>query len=403
MQKLFYSLCFFTLLLAIVACGGGEPAVETPLPTAVEQAQAINTPTAAAAAEAQPTVNPTLPPPIMASPAPTATSAAGESAGDPTTGLLLLNPEDFAGRNPLTGEEISDPALLQQRPIAIKISNAPPSFVRPQSGLNDADILFEHITEGNLTRLTAIFYTGQPEKVGPIRSARLIDVELPAMYDAALAYSGSSVGVSRRLLNSDFAGRIISGGGGYYRSGESKPYEHTLYATLDGLRASLGAQNTAPEFTANMAFSSAPPAGGTPATDITINFLWEEVNWAYDPATNRYLRTAAGVPHLDGNSGAQVSTRNIVVPFVNHVDDATICEEIRNDRCHLLSVEIQLWGQGPVVIFRDGQRFEGTWIRDGRTDMLTFFDAAGNPIPLQIGNTWVELMSLAYPDPLTVE
>ncbi|MEM7014129.1 MAG: DUF3048 domain-containing protein, partial [Verrucomicrobiota bacterium] len=99
----------------------------------------------------------------------------------------------------MTGEE-TDPARLQRRPLAVKISNSPPSFVRPQSGLNDADIVFEHITEGNLTRFTLIVYGDDPEKVGPIRSARLVDVELPAMYDAALVYSGASTGVSNKLL-----------------------------------------------------------------------------------------------------------------------------------------------------------------------------------------------------------
>lgn len=114
--------------------------------------------------------------------------------------------------------------------MAIKISNAPAGYVRPQSGLNAADIIFEHITEAVVTRFTAIFYSELPESVGPIRSARLVDVELPAMYDAALSYSGTSAGVGNRLFQSDFASRVISTNTpGYYRTGdESKPYEHTL-------------------------------------------------------------------------------------------------------------------------------------------------------------------------------
>jgi hypothetical protein len=65
-------------------------------------------------------------------------------------------------------------------------------------------------------------------------------------------------------------------------------------------------------------------------------------------------------------------------------------------------VQIQLWGQGQVMIFRDGQRYDGIWKREGRNDMLTFYDAEGSPLPLQIGNTWVEIMSIYYDNPVTV-
>ena len=215
----------------------------------------------------------------------------------------------------------------------------------------------------------------------------------------------ASNGVSNKLLSSDFSSRILGAGNiGYYRSGENKPTEHTLYGNPIGLREALDSksENYSPSFGKRMSFSSEPPPGGSSASEISINFLWENVTWTYDPTSNLYYRYAAGVPHNDGNTNQQVTARNIVVPFVNHVDDPNICEEIRNSQCHLLSVEIQLWGQGNVAIFRDGQRYDGTWKREARNDMLTFYDAAGNQIPLQIGNSWVELMSIWYNDPLQV-
>ena len=399
-------LLFSITLLLLAACGGQTAAPEPPpLPTAA--------PTTAVVAEQPPTAvpptpTPLPPPPTVAPPAsPTPLATATAEPTPEVVALYLQTAAQFAAenRNPLTGEIMADPSQLNRRPLAVKISNAPASYVRPQSGLNSADIVFEHITEAVVTRFTALFYGQLPRTVGPIRSARLVDVELPAMYDAALSYSGTSTGVGNRLFQSDFASRIISTGArGYYRTGDtSKPYEHTLYAYPEQLLTSLGEQNRAPQFGSHMAFSTEAPEGGSPASTITIDFRSEKVEWRYNPTTNLYYRWAAGVPHNDGETNEQVFTRNIVIPFANHVNDPTICEQIAADgTCQLLSVQIQLWGQGQVVIFRDGQRYDGLWKREGRNDMLTFYDAAGNPIPLQIGNTWVEIMSIYYNNPLTV-
>jgi len=116
-----------------------------------------------------------------------------------------LGPDNLPDNvNPLTGEVVNDPAGLDHRPLAVKIVNQPPC-ARPQAGLNQAALVFEHYVEAWGTRFTAIFYGSEVERVGAIRSARLIDLELPAIFDALLITSGSSGGVKQRLLASDFA------------------------------------------------------------------------------------------------------------------------------------------------------------------------------------------------------
>lgn len=395
-QKLIWFIFIF-----LVACGGQA---ETPPPTD-ENVLVIPTNTAVAVA-----VDSTLPPPPTLAPPATATAlptleatATSEASAEPTP-VVLLSPADFSNRNPLTGEVVDDPEILARRPLAIKISNSPPVYVRPQSGLNDADLVFEHTTEGNITRFTAIFYGKDPEKVGPIRSARLIDIELPAMYDAALAFSGASTGVNQRLNASDFRSRILqSYEEGYYRTGEDKPFEHTLYAdptlfwqTLDGKGL-----NSAPNFNTYMTFSNQAPAGGTATDNVVIDYEWETVEWLYNSAEGHYLRWAGGNPHLDGNTLEQVHAQNIVLVFPIHAFDADICEEIRNDTCAHLSVQVQLWGSGSGIVLRDGQRYDVTWKREGRNDMLTFYDSAGNPFPLQIGNTWVQVVPNWLENPVT--
>lgn len=399
MKKCVQYLLLLTFIGLLVACAGDEDPPPTPIapPATTEVSETAVDPTATIAASPA-----TLPPP----PTIIAPATSTPTTEPPAAGTNLLAAADFgADRNPLTGELVDDPMQLQRRPLAIKISNAPPGFVRPQSGLNSADWVFEHTAEGNITRFTLILYGKDVDQVGPIRSARLIDVELPAMYDAALAFSGASVGVNRRLNAADFASRIIrSSDPGYYRTGEDKPFEHTLYGRPAVFRQGLEALglNTPPNFNGLLTFTSDPPAGGSPAGSVAIDYQWETVEWRYDEGNGRYYRWAAGELHLDGNTGEQVNAANVVVIAPFHVEDGTICEEIRNNTCLHQSVQIQLWGSGTGILLRDGQQYPVTWHRENRNDLLTFTDAEGNPFPLQIGNTWVQLVPTRYQDPVTV-
>lgn len=387
------------LLMMVLAACGGDDVAPTPLPQTVAQVTAEPTVTNTA-------VPSPLPPPPTVAPAATSTPVSEEPEPTAEESLTLRTMADFGDdRNPLTGELVDDPSVLQRRPLAVKLSNSPPQFVRPQSGLNDADLVYEHTTEGHITRFTAIFYDTMPEKIGPIRSARLIDLELPAMYDAALVFSGASVGVNRKLNRVDFQPRILySAEPGYYRTGEDKPYEHTLYGDPQGFYQALAAKelNVPPNFGTVNAFSEAVPDGGEPASVVAIDYRREIVEWRYNEEDGRYYRWAGGEPHRDGNTGEQVSAANVVVIAPFHVEDASICEEIRNDQCVALSVEIQLWGTGTGFVLRDGQKYDVTWHRENRNDMLTFTDANGEPFPLKIGNIWVQLVPTWYQDPVTL-
>ena len=399
----------FILIAALAilsACGGGEgSSEEQQTATSDFREPEINTPTAAFVAPTATVIGSGLGLPATSTP-----SAPPTPTPLPTTEAIEVTPtptDEFEGlRNPLTGEPAEDPSLLERRPLAVKISNAPANWVRPQSGLNDADIVFDHVTEGALTRFTMIIYGKTPPDVGPIRSARLIDLELPSMYDASLVYSGTSVGVGRRLFNTEHWPRVLRPNEpGYYRTGANKPYEHTLYANPSTLWEALESKgfNTPPEFNTSLTFSDSPPPGGEPAGEIDIQFLTELVEWNYDPESGRYFRWARGIPVTDANYGNQVSAANVIIVTANHVEDPNICEQVTNNVCVALSIEAQIWGSGPATIFRDGQRYEGTWEREDLKDMFTFYDSSGDPIPLQIGNSWIQVMPTWYEDPVTFE
>lgn len=390
------------LLTLLVACGGIE---ERPLPTLVPVISVPSSPS--------PTIVPTFTPEPVATPTETATpfpiaTAMPTISPTPTVlALLFSGPDDFgAGRNPLTGEMVAEPDNLLRRPLAIKVSNNPPHYARPQNGLSQADLVFEHVTEVDITRFTAVFYSQTPPDIGPVRSARLIDKELPAMYDAALAMSGAHPVVSQRLHGSDIGDRILrSHETGFYRTGEDKPWEHTLHADPAGLWQALAAhgEDRPPEFTAWMTFSSLPPPGGLAANRIAVAYdTYTLVEWVYDPANGRYWRWADGEPTIDANNGAQISAANVILLTAVHEQDKSICITHSDGICSGWPVEIQIWGQGDAIILRDGKQFPVTWLRQNRSDMFTFVDDAGHAMPLQIGNSWFQVLPHYYTDPVII-
>ncbi len=352
-----------------------------------------------------PPPTPTLvPPPVISvsdddAPSPTASPAPPTASPPPIAIEGLIGPDNFPENvNPLTGETANDPTVLARRPLAIKISNAP-AIVRPQSGLNNADLVFEHYAEGGLTRFTAVFYSKDADPVGSIRSGRLIDLEIPKMYDAAFAYSGSSGPVRLMFQESEFFDRIISpdfGHGGFFRVEDpNKAFEHTLFTSTYNLHYILGLreQDTPPHFQNGMAFSPAPSVPGEPARQIEIGYDGTYVTWAYNEGNGRYTRWTDGQPHLDANTGQQLSFKNIIVLAAHHQDTDILEDHVGGGH---YSIQIQIWGEGPVSIFRDGVRIDGRWHRSDPHDMLTFTDLDGNILPLAPGSSFIQLVPLGF-------
>lgn len=400
---------FISIMLVLISVGCQK---ESTSQEAVDPTEAVF-PTSLPASESQdaqaqgPPPSPTPPPPVVVvsgEEAAAAEPADNDQAEDDSATAApipegLIGPNEFPPNiNPLTGETVSDPAKLARRPVAIKVSNAP-AIVRPQSGLNSADLVFEHYAEGGLTRFTAVFYGSDADPVGSIRSGRFIDIEIPQMYDAGFAYSGSSGPLQLMFRNGAFFDRIVSpdfGHGGFFRVEDpSKAFEHTLFTNTYNLRSILEqrGQNTPPKFQSNMAFSAAPLYPGVPANRIEIQYDGTNVTWAYNAGTGRYTRWTDGIAHLDANSGQQLAFRNVVALGAHHEDTDILEDNVGGGH---YSIQIQLWGEGPASVFRDGQRIEGVWRRQDPSHMPTFFDKDGNILPLAPGNTFFQVVPLGF-------
>jgi hypothetical protein len=403
-------------------CAASTQATPTPTKTPrveVSQATAAPEPTATATEIPLPTAAPTLAPtdtpaPLAPTDTPVADTAASTTGSDQqaAAGSASSASGDVAiiAREPgvsfLTGLRPADPSVLNRRPLAIKVDNEPE--VVPQSGLNKADIVVEHPKERCMTRFTAIYQSQDAPRVGSIRSARIVDVELPVIFDAILGFSGSVEPVRQMIYKSDIGKQVLEQarfGKAYFRDPNIRvPFN--LFAntsTLWNVATDRG-MNTPPNPTAAWVFSEAAPAGGANAASLAIPYpqLYKvlSVGWRYDAGSGRWVRTLAGKPAIDKADGRQISAANVIVLTANTVE--TLIPEqgtklVRGGCQSNASVEVQLWGSGPVKILRDGKVYEGKWVRDGRRAPFRFVDAQGKDIPLKPGNSWWQIVPTGMP------
>lgn len=323
----------------------------------------------------------------------TATATLVPTPSDPN----IIGPDIFApGVNPLTGLAVADPTALERRPILAKISNAPP-IVRPQAGIGAADLVFEHYAEGGLTRFSAIFYGQSPDQVGSIRSARLIDYELMPMYQSLLAFSGASIGVEDRLNQSEFADRLYKGvlfGWPYFWRDDAIPVPHNMFFNPNALWQLAAEQglNQTPNLH-GMAFHPTPPSGSSgPATMIDLRYRATRVRWEYNPETGLYERYADGLEHHDANTGTQVTAANVVVLYADHQYTDIIESQFQGSISY--SIEIVLWFEGDAILFRDGQQYNGRWIRPTRQDLIALRTNEGEFLYFKPGNTFFQVVRL---------
>lgn len=400
-------------LVALIGCGG-EPtptpaASHTAAPTQPPAITAVPPVTSAATVTATPVIPAASPSPsatASATPSPSAEPAkATQTAVVATANALpdsgpIGGPEFAADVNPLSGLQVEDPAVLERCPLAIKVSNAP-AVVRPQAGLDQADLVFEHYAEGGVTRLTAVFLGQTPSMVGSIRSGRLIDLEIPAMFKALFAYSGTSAGVGRKYAASDlWPNQLVrpgTGRGAFYRRDLAKAYEHTMFINPTTLWAEAERRGISErKDLRGMTFDTNLPANGTPVTDVNVLYRAgiSQVEWVYQDADGLYYRWQGGIAHREELTGAQLSAANVIVVGANHVNTDILEDTWGGGHW---SIEVQIWGEGPVSIFRDGQRYDGIWRRRDRHDLLSFWTTDGEQrIPLKPGNSWFQMVPLGF-------
>ncbi|MBN1220489.1 MAG: DUF3048 domain-containing protein [Anaerolineae bacterium] len=393
-----YSILFLlaVTLLVATACAGEETPVP-PTPTSEVEVVVFSTeePTATSTGSPSGPATPTATITVK----PDANNPIGEKA-TPETGPVSGPAEFGLSRNPdispLTGLKVDDQALIHRRPIMVRIGND--YEARPQVGLNEADIVYEELVEWWVTRFTAIYLSQDLETIAPIRSVRLINLQLAPQYRGALAHSGGSDPVRFRLSKTNITDldEYFTPSLYFYRETENWATRLAFDATLareylldEGLESDVNLRGFV--FDPQPIWDDLPEEAVADAAEVTIPYppQTSEAMWTYDENSGRYLRSTTGEPIEDFN-GSRISAANVIIYFAEHEET-----DIVEDANGATSVDIIVNGFGTAWLLRDGKILKGNWQTDGATTPDFIFNN-NEPMPLKPGNTWVEVVPLYY-------
>ncbi|MFP3896089.1 MAG: DUF3048 C-terminal domain-containing protein [Anaerolineales bacterium] len=280
---------------------------------------------------------------------------------------------------------------LRRRVLAVRVGNDP--GIRPQEGLGLADIVYEELMEGgDLTRLTAIYLNNDAERIRPIRSARLVSLDIVSQYDGALVHTGAHDRVRYMISQASFVdldeffhrqpygylygydwrGRVYTSVQAVHEYLEKKGWERE--EPIDGYQ-----------------FDPQVPTGKDAST-VHIPYPWQcVVDWTYAPEKGYYLRQVQGRPFMDRSTDEQIHAENVILFYAEHKRTSIL------DHAHGAPLlDIDMSGSGPAQICRDGVVIEGEWIAEEPGELIEYYDSEGNIIPLKPGKTWIQLVPLDY-------
>jgi hypothetical protein len=299
----------------------------------------------------------------------------------------------------------------KHRPLGVMIENHEDS--RPQSGLSSADVVYEAVAEGGISRFLAVFYCQDASPIGPVRSARTYFLDFVSEYGLYPLYA--HVGGANRDGPADALSQIETYKWGNYndmnqfsigfptfwrdynRLGQAVATEHTMYSSTTKLWDFAKKSRDLTEVDKDgdswddsfVGYSFKNDAGKADrGTTQAIHIeLWKGygkyfIDWQYDPVSNVYKRKNGGEPHVDKNTGEQLAAKSLVV--------VTMAETALGDEeGHLL---YKTKGTGKAAIFMDGKRITGTWRKDSRTARLLIFNDQGAPVKFNRGSLWFQVL-----------
>lgn len=293
----------------------------------------------------------------------------------PTTPSVTVPTATAVARWPLTGQPRKGP--LPNHPVyVVKVDNT--SSAAPQLGLDSADMVVQELVEGGITRLAAFYYSHIPDRVGPVRSMRASDVGITEPANAFIVASGAA-GKTMMVLNEAGINRITEGAVGFYRSSErSAPYNLMMH--MPPLVKSVS-REWSPPSKPYLPFGSAAHFHGTiPVHSVTATFSGAHTDdWRLDGDTWVRINSYA-------LAGSDFQVANILILRVR-IGDAGYLDPGGNP-----VPETFFYGSGDATLVHGDSAVHGTWHKNGTRGAVTLTDAAGKPIIVPAGHTFIELV-----------
>ncbi len=273
-------------------------------------------------------------------------------------------------------------------PIIIQIENSDQPSVRPQTGMQQADMIYEYISEFGIPRLSAVYWHPPSSLLGPVRSCRLITVQLEQMYRGMIYCSGA---------NDYVLGQVWKWPNVVYDYYYMYPFmyrasdrwaPHNVIARPDQLTTHT-AQANLPALNYDVAPVHPDVAlpGATPATSVSVPQHGSV--WRYDANSREYLKWQDGAPFTNVGTG-QVHAKNVII---EHVQSRLDMSPGNTGVHHTYNTEYyELAGEGAADIYSDGGMIHATWKHPNRDVPVVYYDASGNPVDLNTGLTWVHVI-----------
>jgi hypothetical protein len=273
-----------------------------------------------------------------------------------------------------------------RRPFAVVIENHPDA--RPQSGYPKADIVYEALAEGGITRTLAIFQSQDSDEIGPVRSARLAFIDWLSEFQAIFVHVGGNIDALDEISAKKIPDINQFNFGNYFWRSTDRFAPHNVYTTTNKLydaAKKAGLATTINDLKWYGFKKDADKKDRPVSQNITINFSSSSfiASYAYDPQTNEYVRSIGGVVAKDKATGAQVRPKNIIVQF--ETDTPT------RSRDNKQIEKIGTIGKGSGFLFQDGKTTKITWEKTSRGGLTKLTDESGNEVKLNPGQTWIEV------------
>jgi hypothetical protein len=280
--------------------------------------------------------------------------------------------------SPLTGLEVKSHAATKKPVTAIIIENS--TDARPQSGLKAAEVVYEAIAEGGITRLLAIYQQNKPQLIGPVRSVRSYHPDWVRSYNASIAHVGGSARALKEIRSGKYRDIDQFFNDGTYWRASDRYAPHNVYTSfkrIDALNKQKKYTKSSPK---PFDREDSEPAKKITARKVSVTVSSAPYNstYRYNKKTNTYTRSQGGAVHKDREKGAITPT----VVIALNVKERTVMEETWRERITTL-------GSGKATIFQNGVAIKATWKKAKATDQLSFYDSKGEKIKLARGQTWI--------------
>jgi hypothetical protein len=278
---------------------------------------------------------------------------------------------------PLTGLEDPTGAVATRCAVSVKVGNT--ADAHPQTGVGAADVVYEEVVDGGITRLVAVYQSTAPDQVGSVRSVRPTDQYILWPLRGVFAFSGGNPDELASLKGVPVVKLDETAAGGMMFRGPGRA-PNNLFADVSQMYGACADPPPPPLFVYRPPLTASV---GLPAVAADVGFAGGyETHWTWDPTQALWLRSIFGGPDVDPD-GRQIVVPNVVVMQVQYGPDPSGT-----------SVEGRMVGSGPVAVYSDGKVVTGTWERPDKSKAAELRDAVGQPIVLTPGQTWVELMPL---------